>query len=45
MSDGSLEENIEGESYCCGPFLIIGPGSVLYNWMDELEAWGYFSVG
>jgi len=27
------------------PFLIIGPGSVLYNWMDELETWGYFTVG
>ncbi|XP_069126621.1 DNA excision repair protein ERCC-6-like 2 isoform X2 [Argopecten irradians] len=28
-----------------GPFLIIGPGSVLYNWLDELESWGYFTVG
>ncbi|XP_033738502.1 DNA excision repair protein ERCC-6-like 2 isoform X2 [Pecten maximus] len=28
-----------------GPFLIIGPGSVLYNWLDELEVWGYFTVG
>ncbi|KAJ8306294.1 hypothetical protein KUTeg_016839 [Tegillarca granosa] len=27
------------------PFLIIGPGSLLYNWMDEFEAWGYFTVG
>lgn len=26
-------------------FLIIGPGCVLYNWLDELEAWGYFTVG
>ncbi|XP_060584908.1 LOW QUALITY PROTEIN: DNA excision repair protein ERCC-6-like 2 [Ruditapes philippinarum] len=27
-----------------GPFLIIGPGCVLYNWLEELETWGYFSV-
>ena len=26
-------------------FLIIGPASVLYNWIDELETWGYFSTG
>ncbi|XP_064606212.1 DNA excision repair protein ERCC-6-like 2 [Liolophura sinensis] len=26
------------------PFLIIGPGSVLYNWLDELETWGYFTA-
>ncbi|XP_067677911.1 DNA excision repair protein ERCC-6-like 2 [Haliotis asinina] len=26
------------------PFLIIGPGSVLYNWLDELDTWGYFSA-
>ena len=28
----------------CGPFLIIGPGSVLYNWLEELETWAYFTV-
>ena len=26
-------------------FLIIGPASVLYNWVDELETWGHFTVG
>ena len=26
-------------------FLIIGPASVLYNWVDELETWGHFIVG
>ncbi|XP_046356993.2 DNA excision repair protein ERCC-6-like 2 isoform X1 [Haliotis rufescens] len=26
------------------PFLIIGPGSVLYNWLDELDTWGYFTA-
>lgn len=26
------------------PFLIISPGSVLYNWMEELDTWGYFTV-
>ena len=28
-----------------GPFLIVSPSSVLYNWEDELETWGYFKVG
>ncbi|KAK6180078.1 hypothetical protein SNE40_012292 [Patella caerulea] len=37
-------EYIDDKS-CTSPFLIIGPGSVLYNWLDELETWGYFSVG
>ncbi|KAH3696910.1 hypothetical protein DPMN_084393, partial [Dreissena polymorpha] len=27
-----------------GPFLIIGPGCVLYNWLEELDTWGHFSV-
>ncbi|XP_062592723.1 LOW QUALITY PROTEIN: DNA excision repair protein ERCC-6-like 2 [Saccostrea cucullata] len=46
MSDNSLEDKLdEDTTYRCRPFLIIGPGSVLYNWMDELEAWGYFTVG
>ncbi|XP_061181749.1 DNA excision repair protein ERCC-6-like 2 [Saccostrea echinata] len=46
MSDDSLEEKLEEDTiYRCRPFLIIGPGSVLYNWMDELEVWGYFTVG
>nr|KAG5713963.1 hypothetical protein BaRGS_020291 [Batillaria attramentaria] len=26
------------------PFLIIGPGSVLYNWLEEFETWGHFTV-
>ena len=26
-------------------FLIVSPTSVLYNWLDELEVWGYFKVG
>lgn len=26
------------------PFLIIGPGCVLYNWLEELDTWGYFAV-
>ena len=26
-------------------FLIVGPASVLYNWVDEFDTWGYFSVG
>lgn len=28
----------------CEPFLVVGPASVLYNWVDELETWGYFKV-
>ncbi|KFQ37042.1 Putative DNA repair and recombination protein RAD26-like, partial [Merops nubicus] len=31
----------------CNPkktFLIVAPLSVLYNWKDELETWGYFKV-
>ena len=27
-----------------GSFLIISPSSVLYNWEDELNTWGYFKV-
>ncbi|XP_074643856.1 uncharacterized protein LOC141900733 [Tubulanus polymorphus] len=27
------------------PVLIVCPGSVLYNWIDELETWGYFVAG
>ncbi|XP_065069510.1 DNA excision repair protein ERCC-6-like 2 isoform X2 [Rhopilema esculentum] len=27
-----------------GPFLIVSPSSVLYNWEDELNTWGYFSI-
>ena len=27
------------------PFLIIGPASILYNWLDEFDTWGHFSVG
>ena len=23
----------------------MSPTSVLYNWLDELEVWGYFKVG
>ncbi|EDV23386.1 uncharacterized protein TRIADDRAFT_11949, partial [Trichoplax adhaerens] len=26
-------------------FLIVSPGSVLYNWIDELNTWGHFKVG
>lgn len=26
-------------------FLVVAPTSVLYNWIDELNTWGYFSVG
>ncbi|KAH9510325.1 DNA excision repair protein ERCC-6-like 2 [Bulinus truncatus] len=26
----------------CHPFLIIGPSAVLYNWLDELNTWGFF---
>ncbi|XP_052090388.1 DNA excision repair protein ERCC-6-like 2 [Mytilus californianus] len=44
MSDN--KKNLEDdETAPMDPFLIIGPGSVLYNWMDELETWGYFTVG
>jgi len=25
-------------------FLIVAPLSVLYNWKDELDTWGYFKV-
>ncbi|XP_030367705.1 DNA excision repair protein ERCC-6-like 2 isoform X3 [Strigops habroptila] len=31
----------------CNPkktFLIVAPLSVLYNWKDELDAWGYFKI-
>ena len=37
----AYEDNIEPKK----TFLIIGPASVLYNWVDELETWGHFTVG
>lgn len=43
MSDN--QKKLDRENTAVDPFLIIGPGSVLYNWMDELETWGYFTVG
>ncbi|KAL4236647.1 DNA excision repair protein ERCC-6-like 2 [Mactra antiquata] len=41
MSDTA---SVRNDSPTKGPFLIIGPGCVLYNWLDEFETWGYFSV-
>lgn len=29
----------------CPPFLVIGPATVMYNWLDEFETWGHFRVG
>lgn len=29
---------------CFQTFLIVAPLSVLYNWRDELDTWGYFKV-
>ncbi len=26
------------------PFLVVSPSSVMFNWEDELETWGYFKV-
>lgn len=31
-------------SICFQTFLIVAPLSVLYNWKDELDTWGYFKV-
>ena len=28
-----------------GTFLIVTPGSVMYNWKEELETWGHFKTG
>ncbi|CAI9736070.1 DNA excision repair protein ERCC-6-like 2 isoform X1 [Octopus vulgaris] len=33
------------KAHTCQPFLIIVPGNVLYNWVAELDTWGYFSIG
>ena len=30
------------DAHVKGTFLIVSPGSVLYNWKEELETWGYF---
>ena len=35
----------DGQETARRPFLIIGPASVLYNWVDELNTWGHFTVG
>jgi len=40
MSDDVDEEEMPHKT-----FLIIGPSSVLYNWLDELDVWGYFTAG
>jgi len=29
---------------CFQTFLIVAPLSVLYNWKEELDTWGYFKV-
>lgn len=31
-------------AFCFQTFLIVAPLSVLYNWKDELDTWGYFKV-
>ncbi|XP_013393762.1 DNA excision repair protein ERCC-6-like 2 isoform X1 [Lingula anatina] len=41
----SSEPSLSPEEDVSPAFLIIAPGTVLYNWLDELETWGYFSVG
>ncbi|XP_066016491.1 DNA excision repair protein ERCC-6-like 2 isoform X3 [Pocillopora verrucosa] len=28
-----------------GTFLVVSPGSVMFNWRDELETWGHFKTG
>ena len=32
-------ESIAREKGC---FLVVSPSSLIYNWSDELETWGYF---
>ncbi|KAL3868004.1 hypothetical protein ACJMK2_040844 [Sinanodonta woodiana] len=44
FSDGFQKVMAEDEEDVKKPFLIIGPGCVLYNWLDEFETWGYFKV-
>ncbi|XP_015704785.1 DNA excision repair protein ERCC-6-like 2 isoform X2 [Coturnix japonica] len=41
-----LRKTVEKESKCNPKkiFLIVAPLSVLYNWKDELDTWGYFKV-
>ena len=39
-----MGDKLVDEGRRCKPFLIVGPASVLYNWVDELETWGYFTV-
>uniref|UniRef100_A0A4X2KHD0 ERCC excision repair 6 like 2 n=1 Tax=Vombatus ursinus TaxID=29139 RepID=A0A4X2KHD0_VOMUR len=42
-----LLKNMKKESSTCAPkkmFLIVAPLSVLYNWRDELNTWGYFKI-
>ncbi|XP_036597795.1 DNA excision repair protein ERCC-6-like 2 isoform X2 [Trichosurus vulpecula] len=42
-----LLKNMKKDSSICAPkklFLIVAPLSVLYNWRDELNTWGYFRV-
>ena len=28
-----------------GAFVIVTPGSMMYNWKEELETWGHFKTG
>lgn len=39
---GKLKDSICKVS---GTFLIVSPGSVMYNWKEELETWGHFKMG
>uniref|UniRef100_A0A6P8HG51 DNA excision repair protein ERCC-6-like 2 isoform X2 n=1 Tax=Actinia tenebrosa TaxID=6105 RepID=A0A6P8HG51_ACTTE len=42
MSQGKKHANEKTEVKRC--FLVVSPGSVLYNWRDELDTWGHFKV-
>ena len=39
---GSDEDNVDQRRAAAGMFLIVCPASVLRNWEQELETWGYF---
>ncbi|KAL9951050.1 hypothetical protein ACROYT_G043643 [Oculina patagonica] len=43
--DGKGKEKVGKLSHEKGAFLVVSPGSVMYNWRDELETWGHFKTG
>ncbi|XP_022803262.1 DNA excision repair protein ERCC-6-like 2 isoform X2 [Stylophora pistillata] len=43
--DGKAHGKQKKVSPQTGTFLVVSPGSVMFNWRDELQTWGHFKTG